>query len=483
MALSAQQITGLNAASARQAAGTANATDLANLKYAAGQGYKAPTAAPAVAPVVAPKSAAPVVTPPKGSVVIPSAADIPKYNVTGQFGQTGTPGSGLYGTLKTPAAVTPAPTTPPANMNDANSYINSDQQNDFNTASKSDDPAVRSSVQSYQDIYDSITKSLTSNLPQKVAAPNLTQQYNDLRTQYGVSDLETSLADLNKQARDIQAISRARTNAEMDKPVALNVIAGRVTEEERQDNERLQAVNSSIQQVTQQLQSKYSVIDSLMKYTDMDYDNATKAYDSQFAQNLQVMNSVKGMVDTQNTQAEQKADDARANLQIIYNNFKDNNVDVTKLDDAQKANVTKLELQAGLPQGFYQNVVDKNPKAEIISTTTREDQDKKYVDIIMRNPDGSLKVSTQYIGTSRASKSGGSGTPKVPKITKEEMIQAQSKDLQAAAGKDGYVSPEDYAKNKKEWVTATGLTGKDFDSAFSEIYTNPDNPNYRITNE
>lgn len=444
-----------------------------------GQGYKLMT--PANTPAA---SAPPGVTIPKGMTVIATPADIPKYNVGGQFGQTGQPGSGLYGTLKpttAPAPVTPAPTAPINNVNDANAHINSDQQSNFDTASKTDDPATRTSASAYTDIFKQVSESLKSGLPEKIATPNLTQKYTDLRSQYGVTDLETSLADLNKQARDIQTISRQRTQAELDKPVAMNVIAGRVTEEERQDNERLMAVNSSIQQVSDQLKTKYNVIDSLLKYSDMDYDNAKSSYDSQFSQNLQVMNTVKGMVDTANTQAEQKADDARANLQIIYNNFKTNNIDPTTIDEAQKTNIAKMELQAGLPQGFYANVVDKNPKADIISTTTRDDQDKKYVDLVMRDKDGKIKVVTQYIGQTRTVKGTGSTTPKAPKITKEEIIAAQSKDLAANAGPDNYVSPQEYEKQRRAWTQKTGYTAKEFDDAFADVYTDPKNSNYRVT--
>lgn len=50
MALTTQQIEGLNAAYQRQQTGSANETDLANLKYASGLGYKPPTNTPTVVP-------------------------------------------------------------------------------------------------------------------------------------------------------------------------------------------------------------------------------------------------------------------------------------------------------------------------------------------------------------------------------------------------------------------------------------------------
>ena len=203
-----------------------------------------------------------------------------------------------------------------------------------------------------------------------------------------------------KPKSDIQAISKARTAAEKGKAVPMNVISGRISEEEAQDNARLAEINNSIQTVSSQLQIKYNVIDSIMKYTGTDYANSVDAYDKQFTQNVSVMNMVKGMVDTEKTNEEKESDNARANLQIIYNNLTSGGVDPNTLDPTQKANITKLELQAGLPQGFYTNVVNKDPKADILSTTTREDGTKKYADVITRDPTtGKITTQSIYLGS------------------------------------------------------------------------------------
>lgn len=369
-----------------------------------------------------------------------------------------------------PAVASPAPVvTPPKNINEANTSINANQQNDFNTASKTGDPATRTSVQSYQDIYDNITKSLTSNLPAKPAAPNLSQTYNDLRTTYGVNDLETSLSDLQKQARDIQAASKARTDAELGKPVALNVIAGRVTEEERQDNERLSAVNSSIQTVTSQLQTKYNVIDNVMKYTGLDYSNAADAYDKQFSQNISMFNAAKGIQDSQQTAADREQDNARANAQIIYNSIQTGGLKLDQIDPTQKTAITKLELQSGLPAGFYENLQSKNPKADIVTSTTRESNGSKYVDVIMRNADGSLSTQSMRVGAVDA---GGGSKPTEAETTRGNAAKVASQ-LKGRAGEDGFVSPEDYKTARRAWV-ASGYTAKDFDERFGTSFVNPD---------
>jgi hypothetical protein len=182
----------------------------------------------------------------------------------------------------------------------------------------------------------------------------------------------------------------------------LNVISGRVSEAQQQENEKLMAVNNSIKTVTDQLTVKYNTIESMMKYTGQDYANSVDAYNTQFTQNMSVMNMVKGMVDEQKSDEEKVADNARANLQIIYNNMPADGI----VDKAQKANITKLELQAGLPAGFYENVTSANPKADVLSTTTRESGGIKYADVLMKNSDGSITTKTVTLGNS----SGGSST-------------------------------------------------------------------------
>lgn len=360
----------------------------------------------------------------------------------------------------------PQSATDVKDMTGANSYINSQQDSDFADASTTGDPTTRTSVQNYNDLYDSITKSLTANLPEKPTTPNSAQQYSDLRSSYGVTDLESQLTDLNSQASDLQAASAARTQAEKDKPVAMNVISGRISEEENQDNIRLTAINNSIKTVTSQLQTKYNVIDNIMKYSGQDYANAVDSYNTQFTQNLNLMNTVKGIVDTQKSDAETAADDARANLQIIYNNFNSGTADPSTVSDTEKANITKLELQAGLPQGFYSSITSKNPKSDILSTTTREAGGQKYADVILRNSDGSLSTKSILLGASTSSDS---------TSQTQQLQDARAKlapQIQAVKGADGYISPDDYIAFRDAW-SQTGLSNEDFDKAFKS-YANPE---------
>lgn len=368
--------------------------------------------------------------------------------------------------VKKPQAA-PATANEVTDTSQANAYINGAQNTDFQTASSTEEPPVRSSLQTYDQLYKSITEGLTKNLPEKPNNTSLAENYKNLRAEAGVLDLENQLTDLTKQADDIRAISAARTTAEKNKPVATNVIAGRISEVETQENARLAEVNNSIKTLTAQLQTKYNVIDNIMKYSGQDYSNAVDAYNTQFTQNLNLMNTVKGIADDAKSDLEKDADNARANLQIIYNQLSSGGANVADLSVTEKANISKLELQAGLPQGFYASLANKNPKSSILSTTTRESNGVKYADVIMKNEDGSLTTKSIKLGNSTT------GSDSVSKETQLQDARSKvSPQLQSRRGGDGYVSPEDYIKARDSW-TNTGLSAEDFDKSFKQ-YANPE---------
>lgn len=347
----------------------------------------------------------------------------------------------------------------------AYSYINNGQENDFNDASADDAPPARTSTQTYEDMFSNLKATITPS-GDKPDAPNFTKQFESYRNSYGITDLETDLNSLKKEAQAIKDASAARTAAEGEKPVAMNVIAGRQTEEQRQDQLKLDPIVRQIEDISNQLTTKYKVVDNLMAYGKLDYDNAVKEYDTQFSQNLQIFNTIKGIVDTDKSNTDKVADNARANLQIIYNNLSSGGADFDSITSEQKANITKLELQAGLPVGFYSSVQLKNPKASILSTTTRDAGGTKYADIIMKNDDGTLSVKSIKLGAS----SGGSDSSTQAEILQDARSRI-SPQIQAVRGGDGYVSPDNYIKFRDAW-TNTGLAADDFDKNFKQ-YANP----------
>lgn len=389
-----------------------------------------------------------------------------QYGISGYTG-TGAQNTQLLNALKKGSA----PKTPTAvtNIDNAKDYINSNQTADQESARKKDEVPVRTSSRSYTDIFNELQKTITGGLGKKPDAPNFEATYTSELQKAGISDLETRLNDLGNEENELRAQFRVNKKAEQGKPVAMNVIEGRVSEQEAAANERLDVVLREKDYITNQLKTKYDVVNNLIKLKGMDYDAANNSYNNAFSQNLQLFNVVKGISDDEKNDIEREQDNARANTQIIYNAIQSGGLKLADIDDDQKLSITKLEMQSGLPVGFYQNLQNKNPKADIVTSTSREVNGAKYVDVVMRNEDGSLSTTSMYVGKT--------DLPRGNQPTEAETVQGNAKkvasQLAGRAGEDGYVSPDDYKTARKAWVNA-GYTAKDFDTRFAKTYANPD---------
>lgn len=403
----------------------------------------------------------------KGASVLALQKQLNTQNA-GQQGWTPLKEDGMYGD-KTLAGVNWKPATTNVNSSNLDSIINSNNKVTENL----NEPDIRNSKKSYDEIYKDITSSLSKGLPDKPEPVDYAQQFLDLKSKYGINELETSLTDLQAQARDIQAISAERTRAEKGKAVPMNVIAGRVSEVEAQDNERLRAVNNSIQTVTSQLQTKYNIVENLMKFTGQTYNDSVQAYNDKFTQNMNMLDLARGISNDMKSEEESLTDNARANLQIIYNNISGGGFDVKSLDPATKTNITKLEVQAGLPSGFYANILTINPEANILSTTTRENNGNKYADVILRNADGSFSTKTISLGGVNG---GSSSSTEAEKM--QTAVRAMAPDLNALKV-DGKVPKDKYIEARDLWTEMTGFSNESFDKAFSGMLSIEDK--YELT--
>lgn len=367
-----------------------------------------------------------------------------------------------------------APTSPLAVTDggkSAASFINGNQQQDFNLASTvENDVPVRGSSKTYADAFAELQKTLTQNQPTKPTATNFEQSYKDETSKAGINDLETQLNSLTDEENTIRAGFRQQKANEQGKTVAMNVIEGRVGEEERAANERLDAVLRQKDYITNQLKTKYDVVNNLMNLKKLDYETATDAYNTAFTQNLNMFNTVKGIMDADKSDQERKEDNARANAQIIYNNLTSGGITLDSIPADQKLQITKLEMQAGLPSGFFASLQSKNPKQDIVTSTTRTSGGKKYADVIMRGQDGALITKSILLGSTNEG-SGGETESDLERGSRSKVTSF----FKSVQGGDGYVSPQDYKAARRAYVADTkGATADDFDKMFGRDYVNPE---------
>lgn len=262
-------------------------------------------------------------------------------------------------------------------------YLNDFQDKMFNSLQTS--PEVRTPTM------DQLKTELAPTT-EKPALLNRVSEFDKLRTQQGVADLEKSLTDLKAQEEELVAQRRVRTQTEEGKPVALNVISGRVSEVQRQENEKIDVVQRQKARVVDELNTKYSVINTYMNFMGLDYNDAVSAYDKEFTQNIQMYNIISGKEKDARSAFESDRDASRANLQIYTNLVTKGNLDISSLSSDQQLTMAKLEIQSGLPVGFMSSI-KKDANADIIFTNTN----KGVTQVGIRNADGT--VSVQSYGT------------------------------------------------------------------------------------
>lgn len=302
----------------------------------------------------------------------------------------------------------------PASVTEA---INSGQDEDIANTPAADDAPTRSETRTkrYSTAFSEISDIFkpAGSAPE---APNFTDIYKKQKKALGIDDLEAYVNDLQTEEEQIFADVRGQRTAERGKTVAMNVIEGKIGEEERAAQERIDYVTRQKNSAVRQLQNANAAIENLVNFTKLDYETARNSYNDQFSQQTAMFNIVKGVVDSEMTDEENEANTARANLNIIYSAIKEGDIDKASINPTMQYRINQMELSAGLPTGFYNNIQNQNPTGKILSTTTRTSGNAKYADVLIQNKDGSITSKAVYLGAD-ASGSGG-GTTDDKEITK-----------------------------------------------------------------
>lgn len=286
--------------------------------------------------------------------------------------------SGNYVNNSPAPAPAPAPTQSFNSVDDVTNHLNDYQTNSLNSTV----PGVQSAA--------TIQSNIESQLPQ--APPPAYSSENALTTlsnQYGLDKLQSNINDLSSQEEQIQNQLKVNQDAEQSKPVAMNVIQGRMGQEATQANEQLAFIGAQKQHAVDQYNSALSTVKMIMDAKQTDYQNAEAQYQDQYSKAINMINMVQGIQKDQMTLADQAKQSAMANLTVIMNNIKDGSTDYNSMSPDQKASINKMEVQAGLPVGFLSQI-QVDPKANIISTTSNNGQ----IQVLMRNPNGGLSLQT-----------------------------------------------------------------------------------------
>lgn len=270
-------------------------------------------------------------------------------------------------------------------------------------------------------------------------APNMTQMFTGLREEFGVGAIEEEVNALKADEDALNAQFRVNRFSERGKPVAQNVIEGRVGEQENIYRENLDFVQRQMSRKVDQLKTAYGVIDTMMNLTQTDFNNARSVYNDKLDQAYKAITIAQGIQKTNIDQQNREQDMARANAQIYVNLLKDGNMDLNNLPSNMKVQLNKMELQAGLPMGFFSSI-KKDPKADIISTTSNDGQ----IQVLMRGANGQLQLQTY--GTPNAS--GGSYSKTSDKYLGEALNIFKEEEVATQKNNPSLIKDVDWSEDK-----------------------------------
>lgn len=366
----------------------------------------------------------------------------------------------------------------PNNPSGVNDYLNSFGNLVLQQNKQLEEAAnFRSDEQIVSDIKSIVTPSQPRPEPVKLA-----DLYQTLMNQGDVKTLEDRLAQLMGQEQEIYATLQIRSNAEKNKQVATNVIAGRLTEVQQQAQEDLMMLNIVKTTVQSQLTSKYKMIDTVIQLTGQDNQTAIQMYNDEFNQNMQIyqqfradkqaqldtltkmqdrtLSAAEKMTDWKIQMYKYEQDSARSNLQVYANLIKDGNFDMNKLTGDQKLEIQKLETLSGLGTGFLSAVrreVGSGSSLKFIDGITHTDETgTMYRTVIYTDGSGQIKTKDVLVGSNAGEKM---------EISQQQIESAVSIMKSKDTNGDGYLSAEeqdaagdDIAQLVKNEATARDLT-------------------------
>lgn len=302
---SPEQLTGLSAAATRQAQGTANAGDIANLNYAKANGWTPSSASPAPAPV-APVQSAPGVTNP--SIPVPSAAPAPSST----------------------------PTASPVTFN------TEAQPGVFKASSLVDFYGNQIQLQKAQ--YEAAQKQAADASAglSALKAPNLTQSYSDLYSSK-VAPLDTQIMDASKQLNQNKDALRSIEDAvrqQLGGNASEAIVQAEIARQSKPLLIQQQALVDNLNNLQANRERTTTSITDQLGFQKEDYANQADLYEKQQSLAKDVVTSYQNLLEKGATASDKERD----NFRTLFNDL------LTQAPDALK-DITPDEM-AQMQTGF-----------------------------------------------------------------------------------------------------------------------------------
>lgn len=216
-------------------------------------------------------------------------------------------------------------------------------------------------------------------------------QFEELRAEHGIEDIEENIAsNIEEQETMLANLEEFRIKEAEGQP--LGFATGRIQEEQRNVQARLDALQRIERTLTSRLNTRNKAIETTMQLTDKDFDEARDEYEFEYNKNLAIFNAFE--------QKEKEADAfTKATYNSIYNMMTNSGKSWDELPDKMKTEISTMEVKMGIPVGTFESLAISKPKANIIQQGKSIDESgNEFAWSVIQNEDGTPEVIKTFTG-------------------------------------------------------------------------------------
>ena len=284
---------------------------------------------------------------------------------------------------------------------------------------------------------------------EKPPLPDYENEYEAMRSEAGLDALESQINKNKKLLRDMEESLTQGLYDEEGRLRPMGLITTRQKELQEQARRKMNEITRANQTLVDEYNTKLSMIQMTMQYSQQDYANAVQDYQLKFNQSLQMYNMIKS-----EETAEQKV--AAANLTTLTNYIttaiQSGKLTAETIPQDMRNMITKLELQTDSIPGITMALMNiTEPTKNKLATITSPD--KSTVSVLY--DDGTVQTFNTGVNTKNE---------KIPR--NEEIKNTIDQSLQDSnlIGTDKKVAWETYRDMLITWVNNNGTE--------SEFYIN-----------
>lgn len=231
------------------------------------------------------------------------------------------------------------------------------------------------------------------------AAPDYVKQYNELRASRGVPDVENELLTIKGAKNQLQEqFNKEKSLLSGEGGISQGFLSGQLSEKQKALKSQLDDLDFKERNAIDKLNLQNTYIKDVMGFSEKTYNEARQQFTDEYSKNVT-------LAQLAGTTGNQERDDARAAVTTLTNLISNSGKSWDQVDDSMKAQIEKYELQAGLVPGSVEAFARSKPKANLLSTSSRVDNEGNAItDFVYANEDGSPGIVKSVVtGTTTTS--------------------------------------------------------------------------------